>query len=99
MFKLENKNRRGHNFGNRTPQTPPKTVLQHARKCKKSQLLSVVGVGSGLEVRVLRGSPLLSVSGGKTTNLTCDGFGHVTQTTFPSNNFESYACDADRFHR
>ena len=49
----------GTSLGTKPRQTSSKTVLRRARKCKKSQLHNVSGVISGLEVRALRGSPLL----------------------------------------
>jgi hypothetical protein len=50
----------GTSLGTKPCQTPLETVMHDARKCKKSQLLSVSGFNNGLEVRVLPGSPLIS---------------------------------------
>lgn len=38
----------GTSLGTKHSQTPSRTMLRHARKCKKSQLLNVFGVISGL---------------------------------------------------
>ena len=50
----------GTSLGTEPCQTPLKTDLQHARKCKKSQLLRFSGEISGFQVEVLGGSPLLA---------------------------------------
>src|SRR5438128_6092113 len=47
----------GTSLGTKPCQTPSETVIHDAWKCKKSQLHSVSGFNSGLEVRVLPGSP------------------------------------------
>ena len=50
----------GTTLGTKPCRTPSKTAIQDARKCLDNQLHNVYGFNSGLQVRVLPGSPLSS---------------------------------------